>query len=275
MRKIEALIIRHPVGFGFVLILLFILLSTLSWPLTQIELDLYGYELGESLAKLVMAGAFLALLAGLGWLKPSNRNQIGARFIWRLALVMAFYKAFCGMYAFTGSFQVTLPVGSALGILIFTLSTALLEELMYRGLLLTALVKAWGGTRRGLFVAALVSGLFFGSLHLVNLVESPFPLVALQVLEATLSGFVYAGLVLAVGSLWPAILGHWMLNAGVSLAISQLPEFAETATAWLVLVLANLPLVWIAWYLLTRVDLLAPQKSEAVPVEQGLESVQI
>jgi membrane protease YdiL (CAAX protease family) len=267
MRKIEGFIIQHPIGFGFALTLVFILLSVLAWPLTQVELDLNGYPLGESLAKLAMAIAFLGVLAGLGWTKAAGQSRIGAKSIWRLVLVIVFYKAFCGMLAFTGSFQVTLPASSALGILIFTLATALLEEIMYRGLLLTALVKAWGSTRRGLFAAALVSGFFFGSMHLVNLGESPFPLVALQVLEATLSGFVYAALVLAVGNLWPAILGHWVLNAGVSLAISQIPDFVETEMAWLLLSLATLPLVWVARNLLHKVALNPPRENDAQPVE--------
>lgn len=190
---------------------------------------------------------------------------MGHRRIWFLVIVLAVYNAILNVYAFTGSFKFSLP-GATLpaAILILTLATSLLEETMYRGLLLTAMVKAWGGSRTGLFAAALLSGFFWASLHFFNLLVRPFPLVALQVLSMVMVGFFYAVLVFSGRSIWPAVLIHWATNAAVSLQVSQIPNFTETTTAWGILFLANLLLVAVGVYLMMRLEISAKKIEPAI-----------
>ena len=121
---------------------------------------------------------------------------------------------------------------------------------MYRGLLLTAMVKAWGSARRGLFAAAVFSGLFFASTHFFNLLIRPFPVVALQVIGMTMVGFVYAAIALKGGSIWPLVIFHWMINASIGLQVIQLPNFEETTIVWVIFVLVMLPVVGVGIYLM-------------------------
>jgi membrane protease YdiL (CAAX protease family) len=256
MKKFSAFATRHPLLFGFILILLFSILSTFTWPITQTYPTPEGYEVGSTLAKLVIAACFLFILWRFGWLEAAGFISLGHRRIWFLGIVLVVYKAILNVFAFTGSFKFSLPEASLpAAILFFTLATSLLEETMYRGLLLTAMVKAWGGSRRGLFAAAILSGLFWASLHFFNLLVRPFPLVALQVLSMVMVGFFYTALVLSGRSIWPAVFIHWATNAAVNLQVSQIPNFTETTTVWGILFLANLLLVAVGVYLMMRLQI--------------------
>jgi len=263
MKKFQAFSTRHPIAFGFVVIVLFALLSTLVWPITQIHPSPEGYEIGTALSKLVITACFMFFLWHFGWIKIAGFTSFGRKQIWFLAIPMMVYNAIFAVYAFTGSFKFSLPSPDlTLAVIFFTFATSLLEETMYRGLVLTALVKAWGSTRKGLFAVAIVSGLFWASLHLFNLVVSPFPIVALQVLGMVIPGFVYAALVLYGRSIWPVVTFHWMVNLAVSLQAVQNPNFDETLPAWLIFNLIILPMVIVGIYLIREVSLTQVEKEE-------------
>jgi membrane protease YdiL (CAAX protease family) len=254
MKKFEKFATRHPVVFGFIVIVLFALLSTLVWPITQTYPYPEGHEIGTALSKLVITACFIFLLWRFGWIKIAGFASLGRKQVWLLATVMMIYNAVFAAFAFTGSFKFGLPgLNLTIAVIFFTFTTSLLEETIYRGLVLTALVKAWGSTRRGLFVAAIVSGLFWASTHLVNLTVHPFPVVALQVLGMAIPGFVYAALVLSGRSIWPVIVFHWVVNLTVNLQAIQNPNFEETLPAWLIFNLVVLPMVVVGVYLLQKV----------------------
>lgn len=263
MKKFEKFSVHHPIIFGFILIMLFTLLSTLTWPITRIYPHPEEYEVGNAISKLMIAACFMLLLWGFGWLKPAGFSSFGRKQVWFLVIVLIIYKAILGVYAFTGSLQFSLPSASfTLAVILYTFATSLLEETMYRGLLLTAMAKAWGRTRRGLFAAAILSGLFWASLHLFNLLVRPFPLVMMQVLEMSLVGFLYAAFVLAGRSIWPAVIIHWATNAAVSLRVVQIPNFSETNTAWGISFLITVPLIAVGIYLLCKTKLPTQARNE-------------
>jgi membrane protease YdiL (CAAX protease family) len=265
MHKIERFTVRHPLFFGFLLILLYINLSILTWPITQIYPHPEYYEVGTALAKLVIAAILLLLLWALGWLKNAGIASPGRKPYWIWVAVLGIYNLLFGIYAFTGSLQMGLPsLGFTLAILFFSFTTGLMEEILYRGLLLTAMIKAWGTTRRGLFAAALISGLFFASNHFVNLLNNPFPVVALQVLGMTMVGFMYAVIVMSGKSIWPAVVCHWVVNASVGLQVCQINNFEETTTAWLIYSLSLIPMV-VVFQSLLRHRTLETRSTNATP----------
>lgn len=146
---------------------------------------------------------------------------------------------------------------------------------MYRGLLLTAMVKAWGSTRRGLLAAAVFSGLFFASTHFINLLIRPFPLVALQVFGMTMVGFGYAAIAIKGGSIWPVVIFHWMVNASIGLQAIQIPNFEETTIAWAIFVLVMLPIVGVGIYLMRKLKVSPGSNKGDIYSEERLEAVNI
>lgn len=241
MKKFESFATRHPIGFGFVLFLLYTLLSTLTWPITQLYPYPEGNELSESLAKIVMTAFFVWLLWRFGWLRKAGFLRLGATWIWIVVLPLILYKSILSIRVFSGTFTFPFPPPFiTVGIITFALATSLLEETMYRGVLLTAMLKSWGRDRRGIILSAAVSGLFWGSLHLFNLLVRPFPVVFFQVLYITMIGFSYAVFAVSGRSIWPAVLFHWVVNASVNLALSLNPSFEEHLAHYILLTIVSL-----------------------------------
>ena len=251
--KFELFAARRPIAFGFVLFFLFTLLSTLTWPISQTLPYPEGNELGEALAKIVITACFVGLLWRFGWLKFAGFNNLGTKQAWLIAVPLMFYKAILSVYVFAGKFIFQFPpLADTLGIIFFSLATSLLEESMYRGLLLSAMRKAWDSTRRGMIFSALISGLFWGSMHFFNLLIRPFPVVFLQVLNMVLIGFFYGILVFYSRSIWPAVLFHWTTNAAVELALSNVTNFEETLAHWVgYTAVSLLPVLVSLWLLKT------------------------
>ena len=89
------------------------------------------------------------------------------------------------------------------------------EEVLTRGLLQSLLAGPGPGqgVRPRFSMPVLVSGLFFGTMHLV-LIESMGPSAAVPIVLATLLGFLAARYRETTGSLIPAIIVHALFNVG-------------------------------------------------------------
>jgi membrane protease YdiL (CAAX protease family) len=163
------------------------------------------------------------------------------------------------LYAFTGDLSPAVA-SSPLGIARFlaTLPGALLEELLYRALLLTAMLLAWGHTKRGVIRSFVLSSALFGATHLINLMVRPTGVVVLQAILVSLPGVLYDALLLKTRSLWPAILIHWLVNAAVNVKVVGLENYQETNAMWLWLALILIPTTaysaYVLWELPTGED---------------------
>ncbi|MEM8934655.1 MAG: CPBP family intramembrane glutamic endopeptidase [Acidobacteriota bacterium] len=122
------------------------------------------------------------------------------------------------------------------------------EEIVFRGLVLYALVRAWSDDLHGLIRAVAVSSFLFASPHLLNLLAGNDPwFTGAQLVWAFLLGAAFALLVLVGGSLWPVALVHGLGNAVMHL--NRLGEtVAPEPTTAVLLATAPIPLVvYTAW----------------------------
>jgi len=99
-----------------------------------------------------------------------------------------------------------------LGILYIAIVPAIFEEIMFRGYILRALEKSWG-----IWVAIIVSGFMFGIYHI-----QPSNILPLSFL-----GIVFAYVTYISGSLYPAIVLHFINNGTQVVYGSMNPEFLE------------------------------------------------
>ena len=251
MKKFEKFSIRRPIIFGFILVVLYSLLSTLTWPVTQLYPYPEGNEWGGLLAKIIIAACFVGLTWRFGWLEFAGYRHFGSKRIWLIVIPLILYKAILSVYVFAGKFSFSLPpLSLSLAIITYALATALLEESIARGLLLPAMRKAWGRSPKGLILSALISGFFWASLHLFNLIIRPFPVVLMQGASMALVGFYYAIFTILGRSIWPAVMFHWVINTTINLALSSNPNFEETVTHHLgYAVISLLPLLVSLWLL--------------------------
>lgn len=129
------------------------------------------------------------------------------------------------------------------GLLNIALIPAICEELLFRGYILRAFEKSWGP-----IVAVLISGLIFGMFHIQ--LGNIFPLATLGVVLALMTWL--------SGTLWPAVVAHFINNGAAVLVGSQYPELlfeqvtAETLPSVWVLVLSIIFSVSIVYWMINK-----------------------
>ena len=120
-----------------------------------------------------------------------------------------------------------------------TLLIGVFEETLFRGVLFHGIEA-----NHGMTAALIGSSVAFGLMHYVNWVGGqPFAITSGQVAHAVAAGFMYAALMLRIGSIWPVILFHGFWNATVALIGTlgaQLPGAADASQTASVLVAAGL-----------------------------------
>jgi membrane protease YdiL (CAAX protease family) len=134
---------------------------------------------------------------------------------WRLLLVMLLIN--CGVVAayliFSGS---TTPYSGNQWLLTEVVTVPLVEELFWRGLVFSILLKLLQYRFSGaasLSLAAWLSGLAFGLLHAGNaLAGVPVLFVAIQTLNAAIWGVLYGYARARTGSVYPSVFLHAAMN---------------------------------------------------------------
>lgn len=113
------------------------------------------------------------------------------------------------------------------GLLHVAVVPAICEEILFRGYILRAFEKSWG-----ILTAIIVSGVIFGLFHLQlgNLI----PLAALGIILAVMTWL--------SGSIWPAVVAHFLNNGSAVVLGVNYPEMMFTdVTA------ETLPPLWLLW----------------------------
>jgi Type II CAAX prenyl endopeptidase Rce1-like len=113
------------------------------------------------------------------------------------------------------------------------------EEAGLRGLVLVALVRAWGSTSAGLVRAIVASSSVFGILHLLNLRSEPVIPTLLQVVFATFIGICFAGVLLRTRALVGLIVIHGLVDLMSDLQAKS--DTPPTVSSGLVACAATLP----------------------------------
>lgn len=100
----------------------------------------------------------------------------------------------------------------ALAVLV-PLSVGLGEELLFRGFALQALLARLGSTKKGIWIACLLSSLIFGLSHAFKLFfDGHVPSTIPQVISTAMMGMLFCALYLRTGTLWPSILLHGLID---------------------------------------------------------------
>lgn len=255
MNALERLASRHPASFGL-LISLMVLAAyfVTAIPAEMVAADRAGYEWTEAAGRAAASLFFVYILWRCGWLAPSGVTRRGTLFAWILTLVLLAYDLVTTSYALFGSVIMMLaPSDPALSAAVGTnaLMTGLIEEIPFRGIVLLAVLRAWGSSRWGVTKAVLYSSLLFGGIHVIHiLLGRPIPQAILVAVSASLSGILYGALVLYGNSIWTVVVLHGVSNTIVAMRVLETPSFAETVPGLGLMILLQLPLLFLAAYLI-------------------------
>jgi len=145
---------------------------------------------------------------------------------------------------------------------LLNLSIGFAEEMMGRGMILNLLLQKWGDSRRGIYVAVLISALLFGGAHIFNLITGHLPpLAALTQIGYSIAfGVVFAACFLRNNSIWPVIIMHVAVDfAGglrhISIEGGDLAPVANnTVEAALTSLIISVPLLLYGLFILRKVE---------------------
>jgi membrane protease YdiL (CAAX protease family) len=255
MNRIKRLASQNPIVFGLVIFLVLFLTVIISAVIAnQWPAESRGWYAAATAGRVVAIILLLALLSGLGWLHSAGFTRPGRPQTWLLLLLPLVYAIAVTAYAMTGNlgFSISDP-GLTDIVALFIITAAFLEEVVFRGLILHAFVRVWGGTHRGLIKSVLVAALFFGVYHLFNILGgTPWPEALLQGVANFSMGIFLGSLVLYGRSIYPAAFFHscWNLAGYLNLTGNAA---AGTAASWLLLSVLMLPLAILGLVLLRGV----------------------
>lgn len=226
-------------------LLLYAILSTLGYPVYYLfPKEVIGKLYAETFIRLIIFAVFVIILWRVGWTAISGVSRKGDWRAWLIAIFALLYLLPTKLYAFTGN--MSFNFGST-EVLLSNMANyfagAMVEEIMYRGIILTAMVLVWGSSRAGLAKALVVSSIMFGALHLLNLINTPVLEVLIQVVVVIIPGLFYAVLVQIGGSIWPAVLVHWLTNSVVNIQLSSMSDYEVQMSNWFISGLLLLPLL--------------------------------
>jgi membrane protease YdiL (CAAX protease family) len=208
--------------------LVFAASALVALALSALDLGDGSGQVLEAGAKLASAAVGLSLVDRLGWYR---RVGFCAPRQWKrlwLAWLPALYVAF-SLAAGVGDRSV--PI--ALGIVGLAVAVGLEEELWTRGLLLESL--RWRGTT----TAVVLSALWFGALHSLNLLSGqPISATVAQMGFAAAFGLALGAVRVRVGSLWLTIALHALYDVGLLLRDSEVVAISWTSVLGFLLVSA-------------------------------------
>lgn len=247
----SSLALRRPGLFSALVTVVFVVLLVVVAVATgAVGENAVGEGVGAFGRLLIAAGA-LAWLARLGWRR--ELAGIGTVRSWFLVLPALVYVLLVYPPLFTGSYALP-AAGAALMLAVAAngFAAGVMEELVFRGLVLGALVRRWGSHGRGLWKALLVSSLLFSAPHALNVLAGADPLrTGAQLVWAVLLGLVFGALAVAGRTVWPVAVLHGVANAVLHVQRIGYDGALEPTTAVL-MALAPVPLVVYGMWALRR-----------------------
>ena len=255
MEGFQQLATHLPIVFGLIITLAFFLLSIASFMLGMaIPAGIYKPHIGEMLGRLTSTLIFVFILWRFGWLTAAGFTRSGGWQSWLPILMLLAYLVVAVIHAYFGDFRFDLSKPKLAGMVALNqMAIGLVEETAYRGVVMYAFVRLWGDSSWGLVGSVLLSALFFGASHMVWVAfGKPAIQSTLMSLSAFEAGIYYGAFVLASGSIWPAVVFHGLVNAVVNVKLIDKPEYKETVSSGVRMVLLNLPIVIYAVYLLWK-----------------------
>lgn len=276
MKSLKSLILRYPAAASVALFGLFFVLS-------EIELDKWlmnwmGYQkasyLSGTLVQGCVSGVIVLVIAWLGMTREAGFTPISRwKSVWLIWPVVVF-SLLNGIEVIDGTLKVNWADSWLIVLLVLLyISVGLIEEILFRGLILPLMLRQWGSTRKGIYRAVLLSSAIFGLAHLANLVMGRREALSTgaQILYGTFFGVFFAACFLRNKSIWPVIFAHFLFDlAGNLHEITVGHVFTRAASSQsledvLITVGVLLPLLLIGLFYLRRVEPTGGEEKETLP----------
>ncbi len=210
----------------------------------------------NSLSRAVSAVVFILILVSFGY-----SNIFKAKGVFSKTLLVAIpallisINNFPLIAHFSGRTELINPLYTVVLLAFESLSTGLLEEIIFRGLLLIVLLQKLPHTRKGILSAILISSFAFSFIHIVNVfVGVSFSQVMLQVGYSFLVGAMWSVVFLKTKNIYIVILLHALYNFG-GLLFNTLGTVSNQFDTPTVIITSILSVFVIGYYIKVFMDL--------------------
>ena len=258
MKRIKTFSGLRPVLFSLALIISWFIAATIGTGIATAVTGIAFIERLPQTAGMLFATLYLVLVAWrFGWLRSAGIASPGNLRSWFVALIACIYFVLVYSIAFFG--DLSLDIGSALlsvagqAILARQIMVGIAEEMLFRGVVLYILIRVWGSSRGGLFLAVLLSAFLFGFIHLLQVFAGRSIGIALiAILEGIISGIWWGAFVVLWGTIWPAALLHTISNSFALVKGLDHPGLVFSYQVYSLAILFQIPLVILSLYLLLK-----------------------
>ena len=249
MNALRSFATRHPVLFVLSLTIAWLVLLMLFTGIASSALHRpYGDAVTGTIGRLAITACTLLLVWRLGWLEAAGIARLGRWWVWLLALGGMTYFTLASLYSYFGKihfdFSSLILIPEARAIVMTQFVVSLCEEILFRGVLLYSLVRAWGNTKRGMIGSVLLTSLIFAVLHMTNVFSYGVSLSSalLLTLETCLIAIWWGALVLQGKSIWIVVMLHLVGNAVIPVQSLTAPMVEPEISAIIQILLFSIPL---------------------------------
>jgi membrane protease YdiL (CAAX protease family) len=269
MQKLKTFATQRPVLFSTVMILLGIFLTEI--PLRDLLAPSIGLQSAHYVSIIFEQGLagllFFFLLVRFGWLDTAGFTSPKKwRALW-LGWPLILFSLINVDEGIVIDFSKPLLIGLHL---LTALSTGWVEEVLCRGVVVTAFLQKWGRSKKGIYLSVLASSALFGLAHLANFIQGRKPLLnnLTQITFAIFFGVIFAACVLRNRSIWLHAAVDW---AGTLREVAvggglRLTTPVITPNSALISILITLPLFLYGLFILRKVDPASLNLDDVQPV---------
>ncbi len=225
---------KYPILFSLLLLLIIVIINRI--PLNNFIADFGLNKFNSDAIKIITFNCIVII--GVIYILFSNKipisyiDKIGLRnIIYYLPLIIYLLVFSGGLsnfldYSFISSNYLKISLYS-----FKILTSAFLEEILFRGLILGLLLNKYNRTNNGILKSVVISGLLFGSIHIINLwtiSDTTFQGVLNQVYAASCLGIMYGAVYLKTRSIIILSILHFFSNFFALIGTLEMATIIET-----------------------------------------------
>lgn len=207
---------KHVICFS---ILVFLLSMPVSWLIILPFIKNWQMEWKRA-AEYGMSVIVVLAIASLYWKEMSFSFKCPLFFKGLFSFgLLGVIGAVCAFVFSRGTVDLKPTICQIIGCVMMTLAIAVSEEVIFRGVILHSMLRAWRGREQVIIMAVVGSTTIFGLRHLLNLWMSPGTVILTmaQVCFTFMAGLYLCGVYLRTENIWVCICIHFLEDFGTSI----------------------------------------------------------
>ena len=203
----------HVIFITIIAILIVVVLTINIFQLTVFSTSTFNNMLHDTLVRIVGSLLFIYFLIRFGYKDMFQFSFTKTVMIFSLPALLISLNNFPISAYLNGRYVVNMSNSLAYLFAFESISVGLFEEIIFRGLLLIVLIQYLPKTKKGNFIAVMLSSLLFGLIHIFNIFYGgAFGPTVLQVGYSFLMGMMWAVIYLKTRNIWIVMVLHTTYN---------------------------------------------------------------